>query len=251
MRGAIGQFKSRDWAILAAATILPGVLTAGIEFLATNGVTGLIPLGAAIAGGILALLVLMYIAARNPDRSTPSMETSRGPEIPNSSLATSAPEIPNSSLATCSTSAPEIPNSSLPTSAPEIPSRLGVPNTVGRTIGCKFFSPRKPDELVHEVQGLTEIAAREASQRHIGHWLSVDGHIIDVFDISISRSVVLLIRLVDSKTVISMAFDETIWRTRLLGFNIGDHVAGIGRIARISSSVEGRVDLEECELSEY
>ena len=49
------------WATVAVAMILPGVLTAAVEYVITRGVSGAISIGAAVIGGLLAAILLSFI----------------------------------------------------------------------------------------------------------------------------------------------------------------------------------------------
>ena len=110
--------------------------------------------------------------------------------------------------------------------------------SVGRDL-----SPRTPPELVAEVQGKTELAAKDTSKRHIGQWLRISGSIRDIS--SRSNSIEVMARDRDQTTVF-FEFNSSIWRDRLAPLNIGDGITAIGKIDSISSV--GYVRLEECEL---
>ena len=108
----------------------------------------------------------------------------------------------------------------------------------------KIFSPRTPEELVAAVDGLTEIAAAEVSNRHIGHWLRVDGTISDISEIF--GSITVRLARGDDKVSVSLWFNEDDWRDSLVTLNIGDYVSAEGKIKRVATF--GFVTLEDCEL---
>ena len=74
----------------------------------------------------------------------------------------------------------------------------------------KIFSPRTPEELVAAVSGLTEIAAAAVSNRHIGHWLQVDGTISDISERSNTISVYLARG--DDKASVVLSFNKDVSR---------------------------------------
>ena len=108
----------------------------------------------------------------------------------------------------------------------------------------KILSRRTPEELVDSVDGLTEIAATEVSNRHIGHWLRVDGTISDISEEDGIISVYLARG--DDKASVFLRFNKDDWRDSLVALNIGDFVSAEGKIRRISRS--GFVTLKDCEL---
>ena len=58
MRSGARWLREHFWHTLALAMVLPGVLTAGVQFTLTGGVDGPIPIVSAIVGGVLATLML-------------------------------------------------------------------------------------------------------------------------------------------------------------------------------------------------
>ena len=217
MRKAINFCRDRHWWTVAAAAVLPGVLTAGIEYILTNGVSGQLPIFAAATGGIIAFVVLR--AVTTPDTERPQSKVAATKDDISPSLSTEATPLPD------------------------------VTRPLGNIADGKFFSPRTPDELVAEAMGKTEIVANELAQRHIGHWIKVEGEVKDVWESK--YSVVIMLRLLDSDVMVSMAFDATGWRERLIALDVGDRVSGIGNIQRIASPPVAIIRLEDCELSSW
>ena len=100
----------------------------------------------------------------------------------------------------------------------------------------RIYSRRTPEELAASVDGLTEIAAQEASKRHIGLWLNVEGTIFDISD-SIGRISVYLNRG-DDKASVALMFAKEHWRDSLMALDKGDYISAEGKIDRISTSTK-------------
>ena len=225
MRRAIRYFKDRYWATLAVATISPGVLTAAIEYIVTKGVSGLLPLGAAALGGCLTIGALKFIETPDVNGLNPTIKVPQSPDVP--SRRSGVRPAPG---------------------ATEIPQSHEIPDRIGLLSEDRFFSPRTPDELVHEVKGLTDIVAKEVSKRHISHWLRVEGRIRNVQEYEYMDYIFIYVAQADVNVDLILEFDRSYWRERLIAFNVGDHISAIGKIKGISSSLGGTVSLDECEL---
>ncbi len=108
------------------------------------------------------------------------------------------------------------------------------------------FSPRPTAELVASVEGLTEIAATSASQRHLGLWHRVEGPVVNVRE-EVSGSVITVyIKESMDEVSVFLDFDNKRWGARLMSLNVGDHISAIGKIDSISYA--GFLSLGECEL---
>ena len=210
MRRFVSYCKDRYWITLVTATMLPGVVTAAVEYIATSGVAGILPLVAAAMGGLLTFLVLKLVQT---------------PELADKPVMTNPTETPDTSK------------------MPELHKADGQsePGTENR-----FFSLRTPDELVASVKGLTDIAAEDVRKRHIGHWLQVTGSVGNIS--SLLDTVVVHVRQAGTKTDLFLYFEETVWRDKLASFDIGDQISAIGRIDAFESRLGGSVTLEECKL---
>ena len=70
----ISYLRQHYWVTVVVAATLPGTSAAGIEFVATGGVQGPWPIGAAIAGGIFTALVLKIVRPSNAIQPSPTIE---------------------------------------------------------------------------------------------------------------------------------------------------------------------------------
>ncbi len=229
MRRVVGYGKSRYWLTLLVAAALPSVTAAGVEYVMTRGVSGEIPIAAAVVGGIVTMFALKFI-------ETP--EDNERPEV------AEIPEKPLNKSSVGHTSLSDDVARHEPIQS--VPKITEVPNPSGQLIEERFFSPRTLDELVAEVKGLTNIVAEDVSKRHIGHWLRVEGCVKDVW--KRGASVSLLVGPLDTEVLLHMEFDGSLWRERLVAFNVGDQVSAIGKIESIGFYLRGSVRLEKCEL---
>ncbi len=211
MRKVIRNAK-RHWVAVAVALILPGVLAGVVEYAITKDVSGLVSLVFVVTGGILTMAVLWLMEERDPSKLQPA-----GP--PPVQWQPHEPPIPTQ------------------------PQPPPVQWQTSRQFPGKVFSPRTPAELVAEVAGKTELAAKDISRRHIGQWMRVEGTVNDVS--TVSREVGVHLQPANSQPLVALWFDTDIWRARLSVLNIGDRIAAIGTIGSISSHI---VSLDECEL---
>ena len=76
--------RKNYWATVAAATILPGIIAGIIEYVVTKGVSGWLPLAAALIGGLLTMAVLWLIEKQRSHESPASPELPDPPESPGS-----------------------------------------------------------------------------------------------------------------------------------------------------------------------
>ncbi|MCY4653977.1 MAG: hypothetical protein OXC95_12535 [Dehalococcoidia bacterium] len=223
MRKLVRYSKRHYWQTVAGSVILPGALAGVAEYALTQGVSGLIPILAAVIGGILTMVSLTFIQPTqeyDDDANTESREISR-----RSATHSSA----NSESSTSGGTS-------------EVPIRPVIIEKSSHSVEGKFFSPRTPNELVDEVKGMTDVVATRVSARHIGQWLKVDGPIEDV-----STEVrEICVQILETEPSFFLYFDESSWSTRLASFNVGDQISVIGKIRRIGRF--GYVTLEECEL---
>ena len=208
--------KNRPWIALTIAIVMPSVLASLIEYFMTDGISGLTPVMAAIAGGLIAGIILYFI------RDDESFNRSEGTSISNAEQveASQTPDAPNQSI---------LPN-------PRAEERV--------------LSRRTPAELIEELSGMTQLSAEHYSSRHLGQWLRIDGPVENV-----SRSagdICLTTRDTESQVLLSLRFNEDRWGATLSSFNIGDRFSAIGRIRSVypkgGITLNGLISLGECEL---
>ena len=132
------------------------------------------------------------------------------------------------------------------TSGSRGPTKASDPNP---TQHARSFSPRTPEELCAEREGMTSLVADEVSKRHIGQRLKVEGWVDNVTDFN-QYIQVDLHSLQDGKRsapLFRLRFDDTIWRPKVAAQNKGDRILAEGRIEKIGSV---SIYLGECELLE-
>ena len=192
---------------------LPGLIAAIIEYLLTNGVSGVAAIPSAIVGGLVSAVVLIFLNRSVPSQSPQPIEQPQDEG----------------------------------TFVPTIHSGLSEPaesqGSVVQLSGDRFFSPRTPAELVAELEGKTDLVAKDLTKRHMGHWMRVNGQINDVEDQF--PDVVVYLRETQSQPMMALSFEPDLWKSRLGSLNLGDQIEAIGKINRVGS---GWVRLEECEL---
>ena len=199
MNKTIRFLKERLLIATTVSAILPGLITAAVEYIMTGGHLGWTPIWASCIGGLVAWIVLMFILPE-------PLESSETRRLPN----------------------------------PLDPSE---PPTEER-----FFSPRTPAELVASIYGLTDVKAEAMAKFHIGHWLKVEGKIINVSLIqsfSHKTTMVFIGTSNEEELFLSLEFDSRIWNNRVSSLDIGEPISAIGKIKQISSI---DVRLAECEL---
>lgn len=213
--------KTRPWVTIIFAAILPGTCASVVEYFLTSGVSGQIPIIAAISGGSLAamLIVVLYLLKAH-DR--------------NGQLEAGEPVVVREVIR-------EIPVEELDENTRQ--STFPDSDTEER-----IFSPRTPAELVGEIAGMTTMVAERHSERHIGQWLRIEGLVDDVS----SHYKEIRISIHKTEALLFLSFDESRWGSRLLSLNVGDNVVAIGRIDSIRLPIlggeGGSVFLKECEL---
>lgn len=215
MRKLIRYSKRHYWQTVAGSVILPGALAGVAEYALTQGVSGLIPILAAVIGGVLTMALLNFIqpAQENEEvANTESRETSRRSATPLS--------VNSESTTIGGTS--------------EVPIRPVIVEKSAHSVEGKFFSPRTPAELVYSIRGLTEIAAEDVIRRHIGHWLRAEGSVQDVSSIT-ETSILVLVDKPESDVSLALVFESANWRDKLASFDIGDPISAIGKIKRVST----------------
>ena len=123
---------------------------------------------------------------------------------------------------------------------PEIPLTLSKPNWKLPKKPATIFSPRSPEELLDEVKGKTKMAAKLASQRHVGHWLKVSDRIEDMEE---EEPLGTIWVIMDGPFI--CYFKTRDWGKTLMGCNPGDPIQLIGEISSINASA---ITLKNCEL---
>ena len=109
----------------------------------------------------------------------------------------------------------------------------------------RAFTPRSENELVDQVRGLTEMAAKPIVDRHIGSWMTVRN--LPVYDVTTESGDVVLVENMPSYTRpgFFLSFDKKEWIDKLKILNRGDTINMIGRISDISDDI---IWLEQCEI---
>ena len=224
IRRFLRYIKNRPRITFTFAIILPGVFVSITEYFMTKGISGEKPILAAIAGGVLAALVLSFVKL---DESPHQSKTEQAPASPESREAF----LKNLERAVSEkVQGPAPPETSTPSTLPDSPTEE------------RIFSPRTPAELVDEIKGMTEVVAERVSERHIGQWLKVHGPIRDVSN----RGGAISVDIMETEPSFFLDFDQSRWSKRLDSFNIGDQISVIGKIQGIDR--DGYISLEECEL---
>ena len=108
----------------------------------------------------------------------------------------------------------------------------------------RVFSPRSPSELIALTEGKTEIEADDATARHIGTWLQVQGRVVDVSRTLFSEGgiSVYLKDSTDEVSIVSTFYSP--WSKEAEILTIGDQVTVTGKIDSISNHIR----LEKCKL---
>ena len=108
----------------------------------------------------------------------------------------------------------------------------------------RVYSVRTAKELREEVEGKTELVAKDISRRHMGNWIDFSGSIKQVTG---SNSSILVECVSSTGDRWLCRFDSEEWRDRLARFDQGDEISGCGKIWSIFSTSIG---LEDCSLDE-
>ena len=132
-----------------------------------------------------------------------------------------------------------------------LPSPPASQNLTAPQIDGRDFSPRTPAELLASVEGLTEIAAESASQRHIGLWLKVKGNVLNVREDGFDNTITVFLNESISQKGMHLEFDANRWGARLRTLDIGDMISAVGKIESINSYMHlASLSLVCCELSD-
>ena len=111
------------------------------------------------------------------------------------------------------------------------------------------ISPRTPEQLVAEINGLTTIRASELVKAHMGMLLPVTGTVINVAPGPLpSRKIVVHMDRGQNGINLFLEFDPKRWRQRLASADTGDRISAIGKISQIENVLGTYVTLAECEL---
>lgn len=124
---------------------------------------------------------------------------------------------------------------SLPLADPSPPSK--------RTRKSPAFSPRTAKEMMAEVEGQTDLAAKAISRRHTGNWLKFSGSVGDIID---EHDFLFISCKSESSGKVFCAFEYE-WKDRLGTYNPGDKITVVGKIVSVSSDF---VSLVDCSLEE-
>ena len=214
--------------VAATGFVLPAVVVAFVEFLLTGGSTGLMPIMAALIAGV-PLLSLMYFMGAFSDREEPPSQdkVGLGDQVVQADHVGQVAQVVQGDQVGQIVQGDQV--------VQVVEGDQGVQDD-------RFFTPRTVKELKGEVEGKTELAAEDASRRHVGHWMRVSGQVTDVTG---DFGDVMMTVETNEDDLVFCQFDEKVWRGRLVGFNEGDTVKVAGQIERISRFGVGLV---ACEL---
>ena len=110
----------------------------------------------------------------------------------------------------------------------------------------RVFTNRSANELVEQINGLTDMAAKPIVDRHIGTWMRVRN--VPVFDIVESDGIVLVDDVPSySRPGFSMSFNKKEWIDKLSILDREDQISAIGRISDIAGDM---IWLEQCEIED-
>lgn len=224
MQRFLKYLKNRPRIIFTLAIILPGVFVSIFEYILTDGISGEKPILAALAGCVLAAILLMFV---KPDETSKKSEKGQPSDIQKKReafLKNFEHEVSKV------VQEPATPETSTPSSPPDSPTEE------------RIFSPRTPVELVDEIKGMTGVVAKRVSERHIGQWLKVTGPVKDVSN----KGDEIFVYISKTEPSMLLYFDASRWGKSLASYNVGDQISVIGQIEYISRG--GSVRLEKCEL---
>ena len=109
----------------------------------------------------------------------------------------------------------------------------------------KAFSRRSVQELTNLTRGKMAIEANNATKPHIGKWLRVQGHILNVYEPTEERMTILLIHGSWFSRRKILAYFDRGSRDRLETLPLGHRITVDGEIAIITG---GGITLTKCEL---
>ena len=107
----------------------------------------------------------------------------------------------------------------------------------------RVFLQRTANELVEQVRGLTDMAAKPIIRRHVGTWLPVQ---VRVDNVSERFGKVIVTDAVSyTQPGVILSFNKKNWINKLRILDQGDTLLAIGRISDVSDDI---ICLENCEV---
>ena len=193
---SLPRLTTRRLIFLAVATVLPGLAAAAFEPMFAPWATEWAAVGAATLGGLLALSVL-YVLDVLEGRNEVKEPATR---IPQGGLRS-------------------------PVDVASLPQFQG-----------KQFSPRTPAELTESNEGLTTVAAKAASERHLGLLLAVRGTVRDVYE-NHDNTTTVFVKEKEASVSVFLDFNTKTWGNKLRALNKGDAIFGVGEISALKDHV--------------
>lgn len=200
MKTSVDIVRDNMWLTVLVATVGPGLITALIQYVLPGEEIGIIAILVALIGGGGAAVILLSLRVRDLDEA---LGLSRSPELLSS-----------------------------PDEKPEVDEAEFMPPY--HLDHKRPWSPRRTQELVDRVRGLTDVARQEAVKDDIGRWLRIRGTILNVRDAGYDRTVSATIELTNRVNVIAAAEIDP-WKSILHASKIGDEIEVIGPITDIGS----------------
>ena len=225
----LNPIRRHPWLTVLAGVLLPGILSAVIEYFWTPGVPGLPSIYSAIAGGGLSGIVVLFLLKITVQET---QETAVG----DNKIAVRGRVVPGETSLSNTGSFPTANSGS-----------EGSPssNELIASTGDKLFCQRTPAELVAEMKGKTSIVAANLLERHKGQWIRANGSIRDVSKDTSREGHQVILNWTDSQPAMGLYFDSGTYGGYLGSCNVGDSIDAIGKIGNI---YENMVFLTECEL---
>ena len=197
MKTSVDIVRDNMWLTVPVATVGPGLITAVIQYALPGKEIGIIPILLALIGGGVAAIILLFLRVRDQDKALGLL---RSPE-----------------------------RLSPPDEKPEVDEAEFMP--LYHLDRERPWSPRKTQELVDRIRGLTDVARQEVIKEDIGRWLRIRGTISNVRDEGDDRAATT-IELTNGVYVIATAESDP-WRSILRASRIGDEIDVIGPITNI------------------
>ena len=146
-----------NWLRVIVVTILSCGGSAAIEYALTGGSSGWIPVIAGVVSGIVTLFVVLLM-----ERRQPAVQVA---EPPGSVVQVAEPQ--GSTVQTVVVQeGSTVQNLELHGDTAQSAEQRGQAEQPQREIDNRIFSRRTPEELVSEIEGHTDIAAKKISRRH-------------------------------------------------------------------------------------
>ena len=206
--------RRHSWITVTVAAMVPSIIAGVIEYALTRGVSGWIPLVSGLGGALGTIVLLWALSLKKP-------------------IGKVSGEMSPEGVSAATTNRPDI----TPYEKRELPKALDT----GRV-----FSRRTPAELIALVKGHTEIMAKHVGKPHIGHWMKVEGAIINVQDSGLDKVITVHMNESRNQVTVFLDFDKKRWESHVSALAIGDRIAAIGRIDIIAQGEW--ISLNECEM---